>query len=235
MRREGFEVLVSRPSVILKKDEQGKMLEPFETLYVECPEDALGGVMKTLANRKARVENMGMNAHGSTLEATVSTRGLIGFEFELLGLTSGHGIMSHLFKEYAPYCGDISTRSTGTLISMATGTAIQYSLLPLEDRGKLFIKPGDEVYEGQVIGENPRKVDLSVNPIKEKALTNHRSAGKDNTQTLAPPISMTLERAIEYINADELVEATPSNLRIRKRVLCPNERKRAEKRKEQNT
>ena len=235
MRREGFEVLVSRPSVILQKDEHGKQLEPFETLYVECPEDALGGVMKTLANRKARVENMGVNAHGSTLEATVSTRGLIGFEFELLGLTSGHGIMSHLFKEYAPYCGDITTRSTGTLISMATGTAIQYSLLPLEDRGKLFIKPGDEVYEGQVIGENPRMVDLAVNPIKEKALTNHRSAGKDNTQTLAPPIAMSLERAIEYINADELVEATPSNLRIRKRILCPNERKRAEKKKEQNS
>jgi len=235
MRREGFEVLVSRPSVIIKKDEHGKQLEPFETLYVECPEDALGGVMKTLANRKARVENMGVNAHGSTLEATVSTRGLIGFEFELLGLTSGHGIMSHLFKEYAPYCGDISTRSTGTLISMATGTAIQYSLLPLEDRGKLFIKPGDEVYEGQVIGENPRMTDLAVNPIKEKALTNHRSAGKDNTTTLAPPIDMGLERAIEYINADELVEATPNHLRIRKRILCPNERKRAEKRKEQNS
>lgn len=234
MRREGFEVLVSRPSVIIKKDEHGKQLEPFETLYVECPEDAVGGVMKTLANRKARVENMGVNAHGSTIEATVSTRGLIGFEFELLGLTSGHGIMSHLFKEYAPYCGEITTRSTGTLISMATGTAIQYSLLPLEDRGKLFIQPGDEVYEGQVIGENPRLTDLAVNPIKEKALTNHRSAGKDNTQTLAPPIIMSLERAIEYINADELVEATPNFLRIRKRILCPNERKRAEKRKEQN-
>lgn len=235
MRREGFEVLVSRPSVILKKDEFGKQLEPFETLYVECPEDALGGVMKTLANRKARIDNMGVNTHGSTLEATVSTRGLIGFEFELLGLTSGHGIMSHLFKEYAPYCGEISTRTTGTLISMATGTAIQYSLFPLEDRGKLFIKPGDEVYEGQVIGENPRKVDLAVNPIKEKALTNHRSAGKDNSTTLAPPIIMTLERAIEYINADELVEATPNNLRIRKRILCPNERKRAEKKQEQNS
>ena len=144
-------------------------------------------------------------------------------------MSSGHGIMSHLFKEYAPHCGEISTRSTGTLISMATGTAVQYSLLPLEDRGKLFIKPGDEVYEGQVIGENPRKVDLSVNPIKEKALTNHRSAGKDNTTTLAPPIAMGLERAIEYINADELVEATPNFLRIRKRILCPNARKRAER------
>ncbi|MFC5050971.1 translational GTPase TypA [Rubritalea spongiae] len=228
MRREGFELLVSRPSVITKRIDD-KLMEPFETLYVECPDDALGGVMKTLANRKARVENMGANAHGATLEATISTRGIIGFEFELLNLTSGHGIMSHLFKEYAPHCGEISTRSTGTLISMATGTAMQYSLLPLEDRGKLFIAPGDEVYEGQIIGENPRKVDLSVNPVKEKALTNHRSAGKDNTTTLAPPIRMGLERSIEYINGDELVEATPNFLRIRKRVLCPNERKRSER------
>ncbi|WP_018971011.1 translational GTPase TypA [Rubritalea marina] len=228
MRREGFELLVSRPSVITKRIDD-KLMEPFETLYVECPDDALGGVMKTLANRKARVENMGTNAHGATLEATVSTRGIIGFEFELLNLTSGHGIMSHLFKEYAPHCGEISTRSTGTLISMATGTAMQYSLLPLEDRGKLFIEPGDEVYEGQIIGENPRKVDLAVNPVKEKALTNHRSAGKDNTTTLAPPIKMGLERSIEYINADELVEATPNFLRIRKRVLDPNERKRMER------
>lgn len=228
MRREGFELLVSRPSVITKRVDD-KLMEPFETLYVECPDDALGGVMKTLANRKGRVENMGTNAHGATLEATISTRGIIGFEFELLNLTSGHVIMSHLFKEYAPHCGEISTRSTGTLISMATGTAMQYSLLPLEDRGKLFIEPGDEVYEGQIIGENPRKVDLSVNPVKEKALTNHRSAGKDNTTTLAPPIKMGLERSIEYINGDELVEATPNFLRIRKRVLCPNERKRSER------
>jgi len=228
MRREGYEVLVSRPSVITKEVD-GKLCEPFETLFVECPEDALGGVMKTLANRKARVESMGTNAHGSTLEATISTRGLIGFEFELLNLTSGHGIMSHLFKEYAPHCGEISTRSTGTLVSMATGTAMTYSLLALEDRGKLFVAPGDEVYEGQIIGENPRKVDLPVNPIKEKALTNHRSAGKDNTTTLAPPVDMGLERAIEYINADELVEATPNHLRIRKRILCPNERKRMER------
>jgi GTP-binding protein len=228
MRREGFEVLVSRPSVILKYIE-GKKCEPFETLYVECPETALGGVMKTLANRRARIDNLGTNAHGSTLEATISTRGLIGFEFELLNLTSGHGIMSHLFKEYAPYCGEINTRSTGTLVSMATGTAMTYSLLAIEERGRLFIAPGEDVYEGQVIGENPRMTDLPVNPVKEKALTNHRSAGKDNTTNLSPPVDMGLERAIEYINEDELVEATPNHLRIRKRILCPNERKRLER------
>ncbi len=234
MRREGFEVLVSRPSVIIKEIE-GKKCEPFETLFVECPEESVGGVMKTLANRKARIDNMGTNPHGSTIEATVSTRGLIGFEFELLGLTSGHGIMSHLFKEYAPHCGEINTRSTGTLISMATGTAITYSLLTVEERGKLFIASGEDVYEGQIIGENPRMTDLSVNPIKEKALTNHRSAGKDNTTTLAPPVAMGLERAIEYINEDELVEATPNFLRLRKRILCPNERKRSERSKKNGT
>ncbi len=229
MRREGYEVLVSRPMVITKKGENGEVLEPFETLFVEIPEEYTGGVMKTLANRRARIEDMGTNAHGATIEATISTRGLIGFEFELLNLTSGHGVMSHLFKEYAPHCGEINTRSTGTLVSMATGITTAYSLLPLEERGKLFVAPGEEVYEGQVIGENPRKDDLPCNPVKAKQLTNHRSATKGITVGLAPPIKMSLERAIEYIANDELLEATPSNLRIRKRILDPNERKRAAK------
>jgi len=227
MRREGFEVLVSRPMVITKKSESGETLEPFETLFVEIPEEYTGGVMKTLANRRARIEDMGSNAHGATIEATISTRGLIGFEFELLNLTSGHGVMSHLFKEYAPHCGPISTRSTGTLVSMATGVTTTYSLLPLEERGKLFVSPGEEVYEGQVIGENPRKDDLPCNPVKKKELTNHRSATKGITVGLSPAIKMSLERAIEYIATDELLEATPSNLRIRKRLLDPHERKRA--------
>jgi len=227
MRREGFEVLVSRPMVITKKSDSGETLEPFETLFVEIPEEYTGGVMKTLANRRARIEDMGSNAHGATIEATISTRGLIGFEFELLNLTSGHGVMSHLFKEYAPHCGPISTRSTGTLVSMATGVTTTYSLLPLEERGKLFVSPGEEVYEGQVIGENPRKDDLPCNPVKKKELTNHRSATKGITVGLSPAIKMSLERAIEYIAADELLEATPNNLRIRKRLLDPHERKRA--------
>ena len=229
MRREGYEVLVSRPMVITQKGDSGEILEPFETLFVEVPDEHTGGVMKTLANRRARIENMGSNAHGATIEATISTRGLIGFEFELLNLTSGHGVMSHLFKEYAPHCGDITTRNTGTLVSMNTGTAMAYSLLPLEDRGKLFIEPGEEVYEGQIIGENPRKDDLPVNPVKAKNLTNHRSATKGISEGLAPPIRMSLERAIEYIANDELVEATPNHLRLRKRILDPHERKRAMK------
>ncbi|MBK1832152.1 translational GTPase TypA [Verrucomicrobiaceae bacterium R5-34] len=229
MRREGYEVLVSRPMVITRKSESGELEEPFESLFVEVPEEYTGGVMKSLANRRARIEDMGTNAHGATIEATISTRGLIGFEFELLNLTSGHGVMSHLFKEYAPHCGEITTRNTGTLVSMSTGTAMAYSLLPLEERGKLFVAPGDEVYEGQIIGENPRKDDLPVNPVKAKSLTNHRSATKGITVGLAPPIKMSLERAIEYIEADELLEATPSHLRLRKRILDPHERKRAEK------
>jgi GTP-binding protein len=137
--------------------------------------------------------------------------------------------MSHLFKEYAPHCGEITTRNTGTLVSMSTGTAMAYSLLPLEERGKLFVGPGDEVYEGQIIGENPRKDDLPVNPVKAKSLTNHRSATKGITVGLSPAIKMSLERAIEYIANDELLEATPSHLRLRKRILDPHERKRAEK------
>jgi len=229
MRREGYEVLVSRPMVITHKGENGGVEEPFETVFVEVPEEYTGGVMKTLANRRARIEDMGTNAHGSTIEATISTRGLIGFEFELLNLTSGHGVMSHLFKEYAPHCGHINTRNTGTLVSMTTGVTTTYSLLPLEERGKLFVAPGEDVYEGQIIGENPRKDDLPCNPVKKKELTNHRSATKGITVGLAPAIKMSLERAIEYIAHDELLEATPSHLRLRKRILDPNERKRAVK------
>ena len=229
MRREGYELLVSRPMVITHKGENGGVEEPFETLFVEVPEEYTGSVMKTLANRRARIEDMGSNAHGATIELTISTRGLIGFEFELLNLTSGHGVMSHLFKEYAPHCGEINTRNTGTLVSMTTGVTTTYSLLPLEERGKLFVSPGEEVYEGQIIGENPRKDDLPCNPVKKKELTNHRSATKGITVGLAPAIKMSLERVIEYIAADELLEATPNHLRLRKRILDPHERKRSVK------
>ncbi|MEZ5324247.1 MAG: translational GTPase TypA [Verrucomicrobiales bacterium] len=230
MRREGFEVLVSRPTVITKRDDDGNVLEPFETLYVEVPDEYTGGIMKSLANRRARVENMGISGLGTTIEATAPTRGLIGFEMELLNITSGHGVMSHLFKEYAPHCGEIPTRTSGTLVSMETGVAMAYSLSALEDRGKLFVAPGDEIYEGQIVGENPRAEDMSVNPVKEKHLTNHRSSGDGKGIQLSPPIRLSLERAIEYIAPDELVEATPKNIRLRKAILCPHERRRMQKR-----
>ena len=230
MRREGFEVLVSRPVVIYRRDDAGKLLEPFETLYVEAPGDYTQGILKILMNRKGLMENMETEASGRVfIQATIPTRGLIGFETELVNLTSGHGIMSHLFKEYAPFAGDIVTRTTGTLVSMDSGTATPYSLQMLEERGVLFAAPGDAVYGGMLVGENPRVGDLPVNPVKEKHLDNMRSAGKDKTSKLTPAIRFSLERAIEYIDADELVEATPQNIRLRKRILDANARKRAAK------
>jgi len=230
MRREGYEVLVSRPTVIMRRDDNGQLLEPFETLYVEAPDEYSQGILKALNNRKGMLENMEVEASGRTLiQATIPTRGIIGFETELVNLTSGHGIMSHLFKEYAPHAGEIVTRITGTLVSMEKGAATTYSLQALEDRGILFVGPGEEVYTGMLVGENPRAEDLPVNPVKEKHLDNMRSAGKDKTSKLSPPKKFSLERAIEYIEQDELVEATPSYLRLRKRILDPHERRRMAK------
>jgi GTP-binding protein len=228
MRREGFEVLVSRPTVI-KKEIDGRSHEPFETLYLEVPDDAVGGCMQSLANRKGQVESMSANRGRTSLQATIPTRGLIGFEFELLNLTSGEGIMSHLFKEYRPDSGDIRTRRTGTLVSMEKGESMTYALRNIETRGKLFIGAGDEVYEGMIVGENPRTEDLPVNPTKAKHVTNHRAAGSDKTETLTPALRFSLERAIEYIASDELVEVTPKNIRLRKRILDFNVRKRETK------
>jgi GTP-binding protein len=230
MRREGFEVLVSRPVVIYRRDDDGKLLEPYETLYVEAPGDYTQGILKILMNRKGLMEHMDTEASGRVfIQATIPTRGLIGFETELVNLTSGHGIMSHLFKEYALHAGDIQNRTTGTLVSMDSGVATPFSLQTLEERGILFVAPGDAVYGGMLVGENPRVGDLPVNPVKEKHLDNMRSSGKDKTSKLTPALRFSLERAIEYIDADELVEATPQNIRLRKRILDANARKRASK------
>ena len=228
MRREGFEVLVSRPTVI-KKEIDGRSHEPFETLYVEVPDDAVGGCMQSLANRKGQVESMSAIRGRTSIQATIPTRGLIGFEFELLNLTSGEGIMSHLFKEYRPDTGDIRTRRTGTLVSMDKGESMTYALRNIETRGKLFIGAGDEVYEGMIVGENPRTEDLPVNPTKAKHVTNHRAAGSDKSEALTPHLIFSLERAIEYIAPDELVEVTPKNIRLRKRILDATLRKRESK------
>ena len=228
MRREGFEVLVSRPTVI-KKIIDGRSHEPFETLYLEVPDDAVGGCMQALANRKGQVESMSAARGRTSLEATIPTRGLIGFEFELLNLTSGEGIMSHLFKEYRPDSGDIRTRRTGTLVSMEKGESMTYALRNIETRGKLFIGAGDEVYAGMVVGENPRAEDLPVNPTKAKHVTNHRAAGSDKSEALTPPVLFSLERAIEYVAPDELVEVTPKSIRLRKQILDFTDRKRRQK------
>jgi len=228
MRREGFEVLVSRPQVITQEID-GKSVEPFETLYLELPDGTSGGVIQALANRKGTMEVMEPRGTMTYLEVVIPTRGLIGFEFELMNLTSGHGVMSHLFKEYRPLVGKIRARLQGALVSMNTGVAMQYALEPLQERGILFVGPQDEVYEGMIVGESSREGDLPVNPTKAKNLTNHRAAGKDNTTGLKPALRMDLERAIEYIEPDEFVEATPNHIRLRKRILDANARKRANK------
>ena len=231
MRREGFEILVSRPTVIIKRDENDKRLEPWEILYLELPSEYANHLLKILNDRKGMLQDMTTNdGSGRTLiTASIPTRGIIGLEFELVNITSGHGIMSHLFDEYKAWAGTIQTRQAGTLVSMDTGPATAYSLLALEGRGTLFVNPTEEVYTGMIIGENSRADDLPVNPVKAKKLDNIRSATKENTAKLAPALKFSLERAIEYIDPDELVEATPNFLRLRKRILDPNERKRANK------
>ena len=228
MRREGFELLVSRPTVITKEVD-GKIHEPFETLWIELPEDCMGGIMENLSNRRGQMTNMETRNGTIFLEAEIPTRGIIGLEIDLVNATSGHGIMSHLFKDYRPMAGEITTRLTGTLVSMAPGKTTSYSLAALEDRGKLFVTAGVEVYEGMIIGENPRANDIPVNPVKPKQLTNFRSQGDGKAIQLSPPIHFSLERSIEYIAPDEFVEATPRFLRLRKRVLNATLRKRSER------
>jgi GTP-binding protein len=226
MRREGYEVLVSRPEVILKQA-GGKTLEPYELLWVEVPAECLGDSLQALAKRKAQIANMQHHPHGVGIEATIPTRGLIGFETDLVNLTSGRGVMSHMFKEYGPFVGEILTRATGTLVSMETGIATAWALNNIQERGKLFVGPQEEIYEGMIVGENPRAEDMPVNPTKTKHLTNMRSVGEGKGIQLEPPLKMSLERAIEYIAQDEYVEATPRNLRLRKKILNATKRKRA--------
>ena len=228
MRREGFELLVSRPTVLYKEID-GKRCEPYEQIWVEITEDALGGVMENLSKRKAKITNLEHHNAGVTVEAEAPTRGIIGFESDLTTMTSGHGVMSHSYLEYRPYCGEINTRLTGTLVSMDQGKSMPYALDMIQNRGKLFIAPSEAVYEGQIIGENPRKEDLPVNPTKAKQLDNMRASGSDKGIQLAPPQKFSLERAIEYITSDELVEATPNHLRLRKRILDSNVRRKLAK------
>ena len=228
MRREGFEVLVSRPMVITKRIND-VTCEPYETLYLDVPDDYLGPVMKSISERKGRIEDMAAHNGRTTVQAYIPTRGLIGFEFELMNLTSGHGIHSHLFREYAPHAGHMQTRNTGTLVSTEGGEATSYSLDTIQVRGKLFVTAGDLVYDGMIIGENPRTDDLPVNPTRAKNLTNFRAAGGDKGIQLTPPMKFSLERAIEYIAPDELVECTPKNLRLRKRTLDSAQRQREKK------
>ncbi len=229
MRREGFELLVSRPEVIFKRAEDGSVLEPMESLYVDVPSENLGDILQSLAGRKAEIVNMEHKTHSVYVQSFIPTRGLIGFETDLVNLTKGHGIASHLFKEYGPHKGEIPSRNNGVLVSMEGGTSMAYALESIQERGRLFIGPQEEIYEGMIIGENSRPDDMPVNPCKAKKLTNMRSQGDGKGISLAPPIEMSLERSLEYIAPDEYVEATPKSLRLRKKILDANARKRAEK------
>ena len=234
MRREGFELEVSKAKVIIK-EENGVKLEPYEDLQIEVPDDSVGTVIEQLGVRGGVMDNMS-NFEGQTrLNYTIPSRGLIGFSTDFMTMTKGYGIMNHTFKEYKPIENiEIGERKLGVLVSMENGQATAYSIGNLEDRGVMFIEPGTEVYEGMVVGECNRDNDLAVNVVKGKQLTNTRAAGSDHTVVLKRPRPITLEYALDYINSDELVEVTPNNIRIRKRILNTEERKKFDARNKNN-
>ncbi|MBU2089456.1 MAG: translational GTPase TypA, partial [Alphaproteobacteria bacterium] len=231
MRREGFELSISRPRVLFKTDPAtGQRLEPIEEVVIDVDEEFSGSVVEKLSQRKAELQEMRPSGGGKQrLVFLCPSRGLIGYFGEFMTDTRGTGIMNRLFHSYAAYKGTISARRTGALISMETGTAVAYALWNLEDRGPMFIDPGAKIYVGMIIGEHSRGNDLDVNPLKGKQLTNMRASGKDEAVTLTTPIRMTLEKALAYISDDELVEVTPESIRLRKRYLDIHERKRHSK------
>ncbi|MBJ2127898.1 translational GTPase TypA [Alteromonas sp. IB21] len=228
MRREGYELAVSRPEVILKEVD-GQTQEPFETLTIDCEEQHQGSIMEQLGLRKAEMTDMSPDGKGRVrIDFIIPSRGLIGFQTEFMTMTSGSGLLYHTFDHYGPYKGGvIGKRKNGVLIANANGKALTNALFNLQERGRLFIGHGVEVYEGMVIGIHSRDNDLTVNALKGKQLTNVRASGTDEAQTLVPPIRMSLEQALEFIDDDELVEVTPVSIRIRKKLLTENERKRA--------
>ncbi len=228
MRREGFELGVSRPEVI-QKEVDGEIQEPYEQLMIDCEDEHQGGLMEELGLRRAELENMVPDGKGRVrLEFIIPARGLIGFRSQFLTMTSGSGIMTHVFDHYGPVKrGEVIHRTNGVLVSMVKGKTLAYGLFNLQDRGRLFIDPNIEVYEGQVIGLHSRNNDLTVNPTKAKQLTNVRASGTDEALILTPPVRHTLEQALEFIEDDELVEVTPDSVRLRKKLLLEHERKRA--------
>ncbi len=234
MRREGFELEVSKPSVIIKEID-GQKYEPYEELQIEVPEETMGNVIEQLGMRGGKMESMTNFENQVRLLYTIPSRGLIGFSTDFMTLTKGYGIMSHSFKEYLPYENVvIGERKLGVLVSMENGSSTAYSIGNLEDRGVMFIEPGTEVYEGMIVGECNRENDLAVNVVKGKQLTNTRAAGSDHTVVLKRPRPITLEYALEYINSDELVEVTPNFIRLRKRILNTEERKKFDSRVKNN-
>jgi GTP-binding protein len=233
MRREGFELGISRPRVLFGEDETGGRTEPYETVVIDVDDEFAGTVVEKMATRKGEMTDMRPSGGGKTrITFSAPSRGLIGYHGEFLSDTRGTGIMNRLFEKYGPYKGRIEGRKNGVLISNGTGEAVAYALGPLEERGILFVGVGTPLYEGMIIGENAKPEDLEVNPMKSKQLTNFRSTGKDDAIRLTPPKIMTLEQAIAYIDDDEMVEVTPKSIRLRKALLDPHERKKAGRKKE---
>ncbi len=228
MRREGFEFAVSKAEVIYKTDDRGRKLEPMELAYIDVPEEFSGAVIQRLSERKGELNGMSLGSDGSTrLEFSIPARGLIGFRGNFLTMTKGTGIMNTIFDGYAPFKGEISYRKQGSLIAFETGEAVTYGLFQAQQRGTLFIKPGEKVYGGMVIGQNGKAEDIELNVCKTKHLTNTRSSSADEALILTPPRVLSLEQALEFIDNDELLEVTPENIRIRKKELDPRLRKRA--------
>ena len=228
MRREGYEFAVSKAEVIYKEDELGHKLEPFEIAYIDVPDEFAGTIINMLNQRKGELQGMAPTGNGTTrLEFSVPSRGLIGFRGDFMTATKGTGIINTTFDEYLPYKGDMSYRSKGSLIAFESGTSITYGLFNAQERGTLFIGPGEQVYAGMVVGENPRAEDMEVNVCKKKQLTNTRSSGSDDALKLSPPKVMSLEQALDFIDTDELLEITPKSFRIRKKILDHTLRYRA--------
>jgi GTP-binding protein len=227
MRREGYEVAVGKPRVVVKEID-GVRMEPWEQLTVDVETESQGKIMEELGRRGGELQDMVPDGKGRVrLDYNIPSRGLIGFQMEFMTLTRGTGIKSHVFDTYAPVKGELPARRNGVLVSSEQGDAVAFALWNLEERGRMFVTHNERVYEGMIIGIHSRDNDLIVNPVKGKKLTNVRAAGKDEAVTLTPPIQITLESAIEFIEDDELVEVTPKSIRLRKRFLSEHDRKRA--------
>jgi GTP-binding protein len=225
MRREGFELSISKPHVVLH-EKNGVTEEPFESLVVEVPNDKLGPVMELVGARRGQLVEMTGHDNYTFVKFTIPARGLIGLRTRLLNATQGTAVIHHRFERYAPVEGDIPDRANGVLVSMITGKVVAFGLDTLQERAEMFVAPGDEVYEGMIVGENSRNEDMAVNPTKEKKLTNMRASGTDRNILLKPPRVMSLEMALEYIEEDELVEVTPTKIRLRKKILKETDRRR---------
>jgi len=229
MRREGFEFAVSKAEVLYKNDENGKLLEPMELAYIDVPTEFSGSVIEKLSQRKGELRGMSTlgGSDNTRLEFSIPSRGLIGYRGEFMTDTKGNGVINTVFDGYGPYKGDISYRKQGSLIAFEAGEAITYGLFNAQERGTLFIGPGEKVYAGMVVGQNGRGEDIELNVCKKKQLTNTRSSSADEALRLTPPKILSLEQALDFIETDELLEVTPKSLRIRKKILDPTLRKRA--------